>query len=825
MGQRTVVRRLIRTYRLLVPLAVAIAVGAAAPVAVGTNPGTSVGLTYIYTYGNCNSTKVVDPVDVVFKGGNPKAVRVDHTLGNHGWSHDDYDSPIIKAAELFHVGGVDKQYIHTDNFGCKVDRDQAATGSPVGNRDHVRLFESAKKKSTGGYEWFVVGDAHHDKVSTAFEGCHQVHLYIPFVVHIDIGGHIASEYIQARENLAKAWPGKSTLAQWKNVFRIKQCNGETASNEDGDVRILNAAVASESSGIDPENTSAPVLGGSGTPGKPLSVSNGTWSETVAAFTYKWCYIEGEEDADECHAIPGATTNTWTPQASDKGKIVAALIQPVGAEAKNAVLSNAVAVLPAAPTASTEGAQNVQYTTAEVTGSVNPNGGETHYDFEYGETLSYGKVVPVPEGNAGSGTAALHVVGQISGLNPATVYHYRLVARNASATIEGEDKTFRTRGWKIEQTVDPEAGTSIQGARFAGVACWSDEGCSSAGLYYDAATEYRPSTLVEQWPGSGWELRTSPNPTPYAVAALESISCLPSSECTASGYYETESGQARYSLAMRWSGSVWSVQATPSEGHESNLVAVSCPSATECVAGGYYVVSGSPSSRHLLIESWNGTEWAVKAGAKLPVEDEDPEFTSISCSAPKNCIAVGRVDEGIQGVRSLAESWNGTSWKLISPPRPPHSLEDELEGVSCSAPKTCTAVGKLNNTEVNHTEFGAGREALVERWNGTSWTVQEATNPEGRAKDEGLSFWSLSKVSCASETACVAVGNYGNGNGTTLLLGEYWDGSTWNVESPTNRPGAEYNTLTGVSCSAPKTCTTVGYSTTSGKDQPLAERLE
>jgi hypothetical protein len=819
MSPLTMFRYLRRSRKAMAP-AVALMLGLAAPTAVASHPWEAVGLQAPYTFSNCSSKNVEengkDPINVVFKGGNPKGLPVDHTLAKHGWNHDDYTDPIVKWAEFFHIGHVDQQYIYNRFRGCKHERDQAATGNVASSRDHVRLFESVVISSTGAEKWNVVGDAHHDQLDNS-EPC-EIAPFIP--------GHYSSEFTEAREDLAEAWPaGVGTVAKWGNTAEFAQCKEHYfVGNSDGKVRVLNGVVA-KGSGVEPENTEPPVISGSGVPGQALTVSSGTWEPPTATFTYQWCYIEPEPD--ECRPISGAVTNSWTPQPSDEGKVVAVTVQPVGAEATDAVLSNAVGIIPVAPSAQTEGAQNVQYTTAEVTGTVNPHGGETHYDFEYGETRGYGKVVPAPEGNAGSGTTDVHVVAAIEGLSPGTVYHYRLVARNGAGTTDGEDASFKTRGWKIQPTINPKGG-SVEGARLIGVSCWSNAACTSVGDYYDLATEYKTSTLVEYWPGTAWELQASPNPVPYEAAALESASCLTSSECTATGYYEEHVGQFRYSLGERWNGSSWATQTTPSEGHESNLVSVSCASSTECVAGGYYVVSGPPAKDYLLTEVWNGIEWKIVAGAKLPETDEAPEFSGVSCSGAKSCLAVGSVEEGLEGIRSLAERWNGTSWENISPPRPPHSIEDALEGVSCSSSTSCTAVGHLHNTEVKGgEEFPAGEEALVERWDGASWTVEQAANPEGKSKDEGGSFWRLSKISCALKTACVAVGTYASNRKTTNtpLLGEYWDGSTWSVELPTNRSGAEYNTLTGVSCSAAKTCTAVGYSKTAGKDETLAERLE
>jgi hypothetical protein len=84
-----------------------------------------------------------------------------------------------------------------------------------------------------------------------------------------------------------------------------------------------------------------------------------------------------------------------------------------------------------PTVSAGGAANVTSTSATLEGSVNPNGSETHYYFEYGETPGYGN--RTAEGSAGSGTTAVPVSAALSGLNREKLYYYRLVASNAAGT--------------------------------------------------------------------------------------------------------------------------------------------------------------------------------------------------------------------------------------------------------------------------------------------------------------------------------------------------------------------------------------------------------
>jgi YVTN family beta-propeller protein len=94
-----------------------------------------------------------------------------------------------------------------------------------------------------------------------------------------------------------------------------------------------------------------------------------------------------------------------------------------------------------PTVTTESAYSVTSSSATLNGSVNPNGASTNYYFEYGLTTGYGSVTTST--NVGSGTTAVSVSDGISGLNPGTIYHFRIVATNGGGTSYGLDDTFIT----------------------------------------------------------------------------------------------------------------------------------------------------------------------------------------------------------------------------------------------------------------------------------------------------------------------------------------------------------------------------------------------
>jgi hypothetical protein len=83
-------------------------------------------------------------------------------------------------------------------------------------------------------------------------------------------------------------------------------------------------------------------------------------------------------------------------------------------------------------------------TVELTGTVNPEGLNTSFYFEYGTTAAYGTKAPASlDGVAGNGQVPVSVARPVSGLEPDTTYHYRLVAVNSAGTAQGEDKIFTT----------------------------------------------------------------------------------------------------------------------------------------------------------------------------------------------------------------------------------------------------------------------------------------------------------------------------------------------------------------------------------------------
>ncbi|HYF10514.1 MAG TPA: hypothetical protein VD967_02830 [Candidatus Paceibacterota bacterium] len=101
---------------------------------------------------------------------------------------------------------------------------------------------------------------------------------------------------------------------------------------------------------------------------------------------------------------------------------------------------------AAPSVSTRSATDVGTTTATLRATVDPNGIETTYWFEYSTDSLLGSVLLSTTGqkSAGPGTNAVQVETDVSSLAPNTTYYFRAVAQNSQGVVRGERLTFKTK---------------------------------------------------------------------------------------------------------------------------------------------------------------------------------------------------------------------------------------------------------------------------------------------------------------------------------------------------------------------------------------------
>jgi hypothetical protein len=300
------------------------------------------------------------------------------------------------------------------------------------------------------------------------------------------------------------------------------------------------------------------------------------------------------------------------------------------------------------------------------------------------------------------------------------------------------------------------------------------------------------------PVRGWSITPSPNPR-AANGLLNAVSCPATSVCMAVGLHVRASGLG-VTLAERRSGGVWAVQSTPNPhgAAASALNGVSCPSGSACTAVGQFAVKSG--AQLTLAERWNGRSWRIQRTPN-PAGSPSSRLSAVACPVADTCIAVG-----ISNSKLLVERWGGSRWRIQFAPVPSGAQFSELNGVTCTAANSCIAVGDYVN--------GSGADVtLAERWNGSHWAIQHTPNPSG------AQFFSvLAGVSCTARDACEAVGGSDAG-----AFAERWNGRSWSVQAVPAPAGAGTQAfLFGVSC-AVSSCEAVGgYANSSGAFVPLGE---
>ena len=93
------------------------------------------------------------------------------------------------------------------------------------------------------------------------------------------------------------------------------------------------------------------------------------------------------------------------------------------------------------------ATQIKATGAKLNAVIYPEGEGTTYQFQYGTTTAYGTSAPASPGEPFGAPAS--VAQQILGLQPATVYHFRILATNATGRTPSPDETFTTLSSEAE----------------------------------------------------------------------------------------------------------------------------------------------------------------------------------------------------------------------------------------------------------------------------------------------------------------------------------------------------------------------------------------
>jgi hypothetical protein len=294
------------------------------------------------------------------------------------------------------------------------------------------------------------------------------------------------------------------------------------------------------------------------------------------------------------------------------------------------------------------------------------------------------------------------------------------AVGADSTPRGERKIIEAwngTSWKIDDAVP----TTF--ANLLGVSCLSLSRCTAVG-YYSAGVDTPIIPLVEQWDGRSWSVVPSPNlAADSTLSKLNAVTCVDATDCFAVGEYSLMNDR-EVSGIERWNGTLWKVVPSPSPGTGNlTMASVSCANARLCFADGDYNDDAFGSSGyHSLIEKWNGSTWDLVAAAKAPRPDDS--LTSVTCVSAKFCFAMGFDDPNVGG-HWIIDSWRGSSWTNLKPPRSTPSGALDIVWVSCVTSTDCYGVGSYPQAHDSTPTL-----SLIEHWDGSTWSAVSAPNESG-----------------------------------------------------------------------------------------------
>jgi hypothetical protein len=152
---------------------------------------------------------------------------------------------------------------------------------------------------------------------------------------------------------------------------------------------------------------------------------------------------------------------------------------------------------------------------------------------------------------------------------------------------------------------------------------------------------------------------------------------------------------------------------------------------------------------------------------------DAILNGIACSAPNDCWAVGYTYDRDSTVHSYIEHWDGARWSPADPVMAnggDETLRNNslLESVTCVSASSCWATGAQY---LQSAFVGTGplqSQPLIVHWDGISW--REAIEPNVNNSTAANGY--LNATTCSSASDCWAVGVFTDGNITQTLAAHY-----------------------------------------------------
>ena len=253
-----------------------------------------------------------------------------------------------------------------------------------------------------------------------------------------------------------------------------------------------------------------------------------------------------------------------------------------------------------------------------------------------------------------------------------------------------------------------------------ISCSSPIACVTVGEVVGAHGE--APTALRWYPAGAVSFAGAAPKSPYG-AQMVSISCTGPLSCVAVGSIQTKFGNAEPRVdVLTPTGWITTVLTPSHRGADNLLSGVSCPSTTQCFAVGSVATGNISQHTHSVVDAITiGPKNKVTVSAMVhPTPGTVDSFNAISCASASSCVAVGTTFGGAGHTWApLVETMTGTTWAVT----PVAGLTGGyLLGVSCATTTSCAAVGSTNGLTVSAT-----RPLVATTTTGT-WSGQVIASP-------------------------------------------------------------------------------------------------
>ena len=250
-----------------------------------------------------------------------------------------------------------------------------------------------------------------------------------------------------------------------------------------------------------------------------------------------------------------------------------------------------------------------------------------------------------------------------------------------------------------------------------VSCASAGNCAAVGTYRDA-NGVPEAFVVSETNGSWGTAIEVPGSAAFGIATFASVSCVSVGNCAAVGYSGSVTTDATFGpLAVSEKNGTWgnaiSVPGTVAIARNA-AVSVSCGSPGNCVAGGNEATEFNGPYQAFVVSQKNGS-WGKATGipglAALNA-DGNAEVLSVSCESARDCSAGGYYQDGSGHYQAFVASENNGRWGTAI--EVPGSAALNAGGsaavgsVSCTWAGYCAAIGNYTNRS------GTGEAFIVSR---------------------------------------------------------------------------------------------------------------